>query len=191
MKLYACFFSDSTPAVQHENAHRLLAFVLYREYGIGAYTLGKNRHGKPCLTSHPHIRINLSHCKGMAVCGVGETALGVDGECLRTVRSGVVRRVCAPSEAEELQEASHPDLQFTRLWTLKESFVKAVGVGISYPMRKAVFSFAGDALQTNITGAHFWQYVIADRYVISACAAEPEETCTLHMLTPSLMDVRE
>ncbi len=181
MKLYACFFSES--ASQHETAHKLLGWVLKRKYGITEYTLEKNRHGKPCLSSHPHIRFNLSHCKGMAVCGVGENALGVDCECLRQMRSGVVRRVCAPSEAQELEAAEDPSLPFTRLWTLKESFVKAVGVGISYPMRKAVFSLTEDALNTNITGARFWQYVIDQRYVISACAAEPEPTCALEILT--------
>lgn len=177
MKLYVCFFRKCNSSEQHENAHRLLAFVLRREYGISEYTLEKGRRGKPYLASHPHIRFNLTHCAEMAVCGIGETALGVDAECLREVRSGVVRRICAPSEAEELQKAKRPDLLFTRLWTLKESFIKAVGTGLSYPMRKAVFSFEEDMLRTNIIGARFWQYVIDNRYVISVCAAEPEETC--------------
>ena len=183
MKLYVCFFRACTSAQQHETAHRLLAYVLKKEYGITDFTLERTRHGKPYLASHPHIRFNLSHCKEMAVCGVGKTALGVDGECLRSVRSGVVRRACAPSEAQALAAAQQPDYMFTRLWTLKESFVKAIGVGISYPMHKAVFSLAEDELCTNITGAHFWQYVIDHRYIIAACAAEPENACTLQMLT--------
>ncbi|MFR4393406.1 MAG: 4'-phosphopantetheinyl transferase superfamily protein [Ruminococcus callidus] len=31
-----------------------------------------------------------------------------------------------------------PDESFFRLWTLKESFVKALGIGISYPLHTAV-----------------------------------------------------
>ncbi|MBQ8514910.1 MAG: 4'-phosphopantetheinyl transferase superfamily protein [Ruminococcus sp.] len=183
MKLYVCFFRESDPAGQHEKAHRLLKYVLKREYGLEDYTLSKNSHGKPGLVSHPHIRFNLSHCREMAVCGVGATALGVDGEKLRLLRRGVVRRSCAPSEVQELEQSSEPDLCFTRLWTLKESFIKAVGLGLSYPMRKAVFSLAGENVETNIIGARFWQYVIEGQYVISACAAEPETQCEVLFLT--------
>ncbi|MGN0630818.1 MAG: 4'-phosphopantetheinyl transferase family protein [Ruminococcus sp.] len=171
MKVYACFFKNADFRKQHENAHKLLCFALKREYGIEEYTLGKKSLGKPFLNEYSDIFINLSHCSGLAVCAAGRRALGVDCEGIREVRSGVVRRVCTDSEALEIKNADNPDLAFTRLWTLKESFVKAVGRGISYPMKNAAFSLAGDAIYTNVRGVEFCQWVIADRYVISLCAA--------------------
>ncbi len=181
MKVFACFFGECSPARQHEYAHGLLRRILRQEYGIETYTLAKNSHGKPHLSEYPEIHFNLSHCKGMAVCGVGCAPLGVDGEQLRQMRSGVVRRACAEIEAEQLAHAAHPDLMFTRIWTLKESFVKAIGVGVSYPMKRAAFLLE-DGLQTNVTGAQFWQYVIAERYVISVCASAPEQECSLQFI---------
>jgi 4'-phosphopantetheinyl transferase len=182
MELYAQFFKPCDAAAQHRHAHALLADVLRKTAGITTYTLETGKHGKPRLQGHPDIFWNLSHCRSMALCGIGTAPLGVDGECCRKLRSGVVRRVCTASEAQEIAAAQNPDLTFTRFWTLKESFVKAIGIGISYPMNQVAFSLAGDGLQTNVTGAHFWQYVLQDRYVISACAAEPEQTCTLSIV---------
>lgn len=183
MKVYACFFNNADSQKQHEKAHRLLSFALKREYGIDKYSLGKKSLGKPFLNEYSDIFINLSHCSGLAVCAVGGNALGIDCEEKREVKRGVVRRVCTESEAQEIENAENPDLAFTRLWTLKESFVKAVGRGISYPMKKAAFSLRGDVMYTNVTGAEFRQWVIAGRYVISLCAAMPAEETSLEFVS--------
>lgn len=183
MKVYACFFNDADSQKQHEKAHRLLRFALKREYGIEKYSLGKKSLGKPFLNEYSDIFINLSHCSGLAVCAVGENSLGIDCEGVREVRRGVVRRVCTGSEAQEIENAENPDLAFTRLWTLKESFVKAVGRGISYPMKKAAFSLQGDEIYTNVKGAEFRQWVIAGRYVISLCKAEPSDEAGLEFVS--------
>lgn len=182
MKVYACFLKNADSQEQHEKAHRLLSFALKREYGIEEYSLGKKSMGKPYLREYSDIFINLSHCRGLAVCAVGGSVLGIDCEGVRQVKSGVVRRVCTDSETLEIESADDPDLIFTRLWTLKESFVKAVGRGISYPMKNAAFSLAGDAIYTNVTGAGFRQWVIADRYVISLCVAEQSEEVSLEFV---------
>ncbi len=179
MKLYACFYPYITNSEQHLAAHRLLSFVLKREYGIEEYCLEKNSHGKPLLHSHPHIKINLSHCKGIILCGVSEEPLGVDCECRRELRMGAVKRACSRSEQEEIMSAKDKDLAFTRIWTLKESFVKAIGRGISYPMKNAVFSLE-NGVAANIKGAYFYQYVIDNRCVISACS--PDKSCTLEIV---------
>lgn len=172
MMIYICFYNQTSKEQEHDCAYRLLQLMLEREYGISEYSIGRTSHGKPYLESHPHIKINLSHCKGMAVCAAGDVTLGVDCEGIRKLREGVVRRVCTPAETDMLRESQSPDLTFTRLWTLKESFVKAVGRGVSYPMKKAEFLFEGDSIITNIKGASFCQYVFGDRLVLSVCSAE-------------------
>lgn len=179
MKVYVCFFRDYSSQEQHDAAHRLLSLALKREYGIENYTLGKKSHGKPFLNEYPDIKINLSHAKGIAVCSVGKAVSGIDCEQLRTVRTGVVRRVCTDSEAAATYSADNPNLIFTRLWTLKESFVKAVGRGVSYPMKNAEFLFEDENILTNVTGASFMQWVIAEKYIISLCTAGTGEETEL------------
>ncbi|MBQ8724632.1 MAG: 4'-phosphopantetheinyl transferase superfamily protein [Oscillospiraceae bacterium] len=183
MKIYACFFHETDRCQEHETAHALLRFVLRQEYGIEDFSLGKNSHGKPFLSSHPDIYINLSHCCGLAVCGAGCAPLGIDCEPVGKMRSGAARRVCAPIETVQLQNSDNQDLLFTRIWTLKESFVKAVGRGISYPMKNAVFSLEDNHILTNVTGAGFCQYIIDGRFVISACSSEKTPDFSIEFLT--------
>ncbi len=188
MKVYACFLGESSSRHQHETAHKLLDFALKKEYGIERYTLGKGSHGKPFLSSCRDIKINLSHCTGLAVCSAGDVTIGVDCEKLRTVRDGVVRRVFTESERLETKSSNNPDLTFTRFWTLKESFVKAVGRGVSYPMKNAVFSFDGSYIYSNIKGACFRQWVILDKYVISLCCAAAECEASLNIITEKALN---
>lgn len=170
MKLYACFFHKCSPNEQHEKAHKLLSLALKKEYGIDKYTIKKGIHGKPYLEGNADIKINLSHCNELAVCAVGKgTAIGIDCEALRTVRERVIKRVCTVQEQYEIEHAENADLAFTRFWTLKESFVKAIGIGVSYPMKNAAFSLHEDIIYTNIENALLRQWVIQDKYVISLC----------------------
>ena len=177
MKLYACFFHKCTPDQQHENAHKLLSFALEKEYGIDKYTLKKGSHGKPYLKENEYIKINLSHCNQLAVCAVGKcNAIGIDCESLRTVRERVIKRVCTVQEKYEIEHSDNMDLAFTRFWTLKESFVKAIGIGVSYPMKNAAFSLHKDIIYTSIENALLRQWVIQDKYVISLCTKIDEKS---------------
>lgn len=192
MTLYACFLSESSAQKQHEAAHRLLSFAMKREYGIEHYNLGKGVHGKPFVEARTDIKINLSHCNGLAVCAVGENTIGVDCERIRNVRNGVVRRAFTESEALEIENSANADLTFTRLWTLKESFVKAIGIGVSYPMKNAAFSIVdNNTIYTNVTGAFFRQWVIQDKYIISLCAAAPECETSLVFVSEKTLNIAQ
>ena len=59
---------------------------------------------------------------------------------------------------------------FFRLWTLKEAYVKAIGVGISYPMNTVEFSFDSGRIITNIKDCRFRQYIVGNReFIVSVC----------------------
>ncbi len=124
--------------------------------------------GKPYFQDFPDVHFNLSHCKGLAACLLSPYECGVDTERKRPVRERVAARVFSPEEQAALQTAPDPDLFFTQLWTLKESYVKAVGVGISYPMREVSFTFTPDGIRCSKPDAAFWQ-CIEGEFVISVC----------------------
>jgi 4'-phosphopantetheinyl transferase len=78
---------------------------------------------------------NLAHTRGLVVLAVARAAaLGVDVEIYdKKVPLEVARRFFSPVEVSGL-EALPADAQprrFLRLWTLKESYLKAVGTGIA------------------------------------------------------------
>ena len=160
-------------AEQHTHAHALLSRAL-KEFGT-AYILGETplvfgEHGKPSLSERPEVHFNISHADGIAAAVVSENECGIDCERVRAYDPRVMKRVC--TEAEQAAISSAPederDLLFFRLWTLKEAYVKALGKGLSFPLRKAEFAFDGDKILTELSCA-FTQYVINNEFAVAVC----------------------
>ncbi len=83
--------------------------------------------GKPFFLECPW-EFNVSHSGNYGLCGVGKQPLGVDIQMHRTYSAALIQRVCSEPEVEWLER--HPKDGFTLLWVLKESYVKATGVGV-------------------------------------------------------------
>lgn len=158
---------------QHEYAHRLLRECLRLcgiDYGENTrITLGE--HGKPSLADYPDIHYNVTHADGITACLVSSRECGIDAEKVRPYRPNVIKRAFSENEKALIENApeAERDLLFFRLWTLKESYVKALGIGVSYPMNTAEFSFDGDEIVSNIDGYSFKQYVIDGQFAIAVC----------------------
>lgn len=174
MQLFYTPVTDSDKQAEHRTAHALLRAVLRQAYGLEDAVLAQDEHGKPFLPHHPEIAFNLSHCTGLAVCGVASKPLGVDAERIRPLRERVLRRVFAPEEVAAVRESATPDEMFFRFWTLKESFVKAIGIGISYPMQEVRFQFTPAGIRASQPDWQFGQYLLQGQWVISCCVPEGE-----------------
>lgn len=90
--------------------------------------------GRPVRSARPEgWSLSLSHSHGVAACAISAgTAVGVDLEPLvrRSAWQQVVRRWFTPAEqAWLLADGQH--LDFLRVWTLKEAWLKATGRGIA------------------------------------------------------------
>lgn len=158
---------------QHGYAHRLLGSCL-RYCGVDYNEntqISYGKYGKPSLTDYPDIHYNLTHAGGITACYIGKSECGIDAERIRPYRPNVIKRAFSEEEKTLIENApeAERDLLFFRLWTLKESYVKALGIGVSYPMNTAEFSFDGDEIVTNIKGYGFKQYVIDGRFVAAVC----------------------
>lgn len=107
----------------------------------------KGAHGRPELSGPsiaPRLSFNVSHTKGFVACLIAlDRQVGVDVE--NTARDGrileIADRYFSPSEVRALRSLPHPARwdRFFEYWTLKESFIKAMGVGISFGLSR--FSF--------------------------------------------------
>ena len=142
-----------------------------REYGIpGAeeeIVLGKQ--GKGYFKQVSDAFFNLSHSGERAMCVVSPFETGCDVEQIQKLDWPVARRVFSAEEQNWLrtqEEQGRGKEAFTRLWSLKESYVKATGKGFSDAPEKISFSFSE-------------QKVILDR---------KEETRTFSFFEPDLQD---
>lgn len=158
----------------HAHAHNLLRECL-KTYGItycAETPLTKNDMGKPALAEHPEIHFNLSHAKGISACITADRECGIDCEQIREYRPNVAKRAFSASERELLESLPEDkrDIMFTRLWTLKESYVKAIGTGISYPLDTVGFAFDGSRIIPDKKDCSFRQYLInGGKYIVSVC----------------------
>ena len=109
-------------------------------YGF-RYSYGPS--GKPEVSGLPGFRFNVSHSGRWVIVGVADGDIGIDVETVDADRPmpelvELARHVFTPDEQRLL--ASGDPRVFYRLWTLKESYVKYLGLGLSAPLD--AFTFA-------------------------------------------------
>lgn len=138
---------------EHLSARALVRSVLAERLGVGPGQLDfvAGRHGRPRLAApwdYAGVDFNLAHSDGLIACLVGpaDALLGVDVE--RTTRPrdlAVARDFFAPAEVEGLFALPPAARQrrFYQLWTLKEAYIKARGLGLALPLDSFHFAFEG------------------------------------------------
>jgi len=127
----------------------------YADVDPGAWTFEHNEHGKPEIAAGRcdlPLRFNLSHTRGLVACAVAlRREVGVDVEWLgRTARTiEVADRYFSPTEVRDLHAAPAGEQRdrFFRYWTLKESYIKARGVGLALPLGQFSFHIDSDPIR--------------------------------------------
>lgn len=140
--------------------------------------------GKPFLKYHPNIHFSLSHSGDYAICSIGDKAMGNDIELIKPGRLKVADRFFAREELVWMyaaqNEAGITDRMF-RIWTMKESFLKATGKGISLPLGN--FSVIVDEEKNKIHVKHTFnakyyymkEYSELDGYCVAVCCEESRD----------------
>ena len=145
----------------------------------------RNPYGKPFLRGEDLV-FNLSHSRQWAVLAIGINCdLGVDVESTSDRRSilDIAKHYFHSDEIEKLNKITDEDEQkdyFFRLWTLKESFLKALGTGIATGLEKANFQinsatdiaakFSSELKLKNPEHWQFFQYELLDASVKNWCS---------------------
>lgn len=158
-------------------AHALVRTVLASQTGLDPreHAFEAGEHGKPELTTPgaaPGLRFNLSHADGLVAVATGlEDDLGVDVE-LRSRRveiDQVARGVFSPAEIRGLSALSGDAkrARFFQLWTLKEAYIKAVGQGLSMPLRGMTVDVEAepptlDLGETGLGDGRDWRLALAE-----------------------------
>lgn len=87
--------------------------------------------------------ISISHTEGYAACAIAREPVGIDVEREHTFSKAAAKRILFPQE-ELLRESANADELLSRIWTVKESFLKMTGEGIPGGMRTLELIAAGD-----------------------------------------------
>jgi len=128
----------------------ILRLVLSRYTSIPATDLAfiKQAHGKPMLADNPHrLHFNVSHNEQLivlAVCVADEVGCDIEDPQRKVNVPAITRRYFAPQEQQLLANLKEQQQQqtFFEIWTLKEAFVKATGLGIALGLESFYFKMS-------------------------------------------------
>lgn len=129
------------------------------------FRFGVSGYGKPFLqfpAEFRNLRFNLSHTRGLIAILIADgVEAGVDVEEIRPMDQAieVAARFFAPAEVDDLRllEADAARDRFFQYWTLKESYIKARGLGLSLPLDRFWFDIPGGGLPPRISFAPGFQ----------------------------------
>lgn len=158
---------------QHSAAYEMLFDALKKLYGVNASFDGilTSERGKPYFKDIP-LSFNISHSKGIAVTAVTERVngeVGVDCENIRICRRNTAARVFSPEERQLILNSPDINLAYTKLWTLKEAYVKYTGTGLAGHMRDISFSYNNGEIVSSDSEARLFTRISDDLTAVSLC----------------------
>jgi 4'-phosphopantetheinyl transferase len=116
-----------------------LRLLLSRAMNVapGALVFGREGNGRPTANGGGALSFNLSHSADVGALAVSfDACVGVDVEEIRPIEHDEIRWALSPAEQEELALVGEGQRleTFFRFWTLKEAFMKGMGLGAVLPL---------------------------------------------------------
>ena len=90
-----------------------------------------NKQGKPYLEDIDSIKFNISHSGDYAICLLSKDEVGCDIEEIKNINLNIANKFFYNTEYTSIFNSSNKIDTFYRYWTLKESFIKSLGLGLS------------------------------------------------------------
>ncbi|MCI0470756.1 MAG: 4'-phosphopantetheinyl transferase superfamily protein [Candidatus Aminicenantes bacterium] len=140
-------------------------------------TFSTNAYGKPSLNFPGDLHFNLSHSGDWVVCAVDAAPVGIDVEQISPVDLDISKNYFSPDEHADLMSKDDKIAYFFTLWTLKESYIKIVGKGLSMPLNSFSIRFIENneiriaAEKKVLQDIFFCRYDIDSKYKMAACAS--------------------
>ena len=160
---------------------RQRGYSLVCDHGFQKLGISRETYGKPYLTGTEQLFFNLSHSGSYAAAVFSDEPVGIDVERVRPADLALAKRFFAAEEYAALRAVSDErdmggrlDREFIRLWTRKESYIKAVGEGMHLPL--ADFSVLAETVSYGQFGTYYlstWE--MFDDAVLSVCAGKEIE----------------
>lgn len=130
--------------VRRQFGAALLRRLLDERFGAGVGQVETAASGQPIVVgaTEPAF-VSLTHTDRLVAAALAGARVGIDAEPRDRVASqpALRARVCSAAELEWLarQPDERRDVEFLRVWTRKEAYGKAIGVGIGYDLRATNF----------------------------------------------------
>jgi 4'-phosphopantetheinyl transferase len=163
----------------------LLRCVLADTLGLAPAELefAKNDYGKPRLAMSDlpdSLEFNLSHTNQLSVLALTRQGdIGVDVEHLKRKVDmlKLAQRYFSQQEVDDLKTTEPLELnqRFFELWTLKEAYIKACGMGLAISLKDFTFTFSDAQIRLSFSAERgddprlwqFWQYSFEQQFQLA------------------------
>lgn len=141
---------------------------ILNENGISESCLKYTENGKPVAE---HLHFNVSHAGDYVVGVVSDHEVGCDIEKAKNAPLEIAEHYFTSREYEYIKYAPDRNEAFFTLWTLKESYMKMTGKGMSLPLDSFEIIPTADGFILGKTSEKhcFFQTVEFDSYIFSVC----------------------
>lgn len=128
--------------------------------------------GKPFLADYMDLNFNLSHSEKYSVCAISDNLVGVDIEKIEPFGEDNLIRL---SKRILKNTICTSNIEFLKYWTVKEAFLKAIGIGISKDL-----TFIDVDLETKIVRIEhgeklYFQTKIIDGFMLAVVSVNKED----------------
>ncbi len=138
-----------------------------------------DKFGKPYFEKS-NINFNISHSGSYVVAAVSKQDIGIDIQKIKSDKHRIAEKNFLPSECEYINEVEDENIiqqRFCEIWTIKEAYLKNIGIGLRKPLNS--FEVDLNGASPRIVGKKEYRFIqmkFDKRYIIAICADEKDDT---------------
>ena len=150
MKTCKIFFAKLNKKL---NSQDFIKYILYKyyDYDFEKIDIQRTKNGKPYIKDSK-LNFNVSHSADaiIAIVGLGYDSLGIDMEVLQNKdREKIIKRFFKKDEIAFINSSEDKNLEFYRIWTKKEAYIKKNALNMTYiskinVLKEKVYTFTID-----------------------------------------------
>lgn len=180
-------YGNKEVALRRLLGEALVRFALKKYWNLTSedYRIDRGEKGKPFIVGVENVFFNISHSGDYVVCAVSDREIGIDIEKRAKARMEVAGRFFHGEEVAQLKmlEEDKQDQLFFNYWSVKESFLKYIGTGLTRPLNSFIVSFSGGDVSLfegeNKLPLYVYACPVDDGYACHVCC-EYEELTGIH-----------
>ncbi|SFU45573.1 4'-phosphopantetheinyl transferase [Clostridium sp. DSM 8431] len=174
---------------KEDRIRTLIADIMVRSYVCEKYNYknkdiiyGYNEFKKPYLINKDNINFNVSHSGKYVVAAFDNEAIGVDVEKINkdTEYKVLAKNFYTKNEYLRIENLNEEKsiIEFFKLWTFKESYIKFEGKGLSIPLNSFEIEKNNENntyyLKDNEKNIYFNNFNIDEEYELSCCSRKKD-----------------
>lgn len=151
----------------------ILINFIKKHYDIDSL-VENDKHGKPFF-ANSNVKFNISHSGKYVVIAVSDFDIGIDIQKMKADKHRIAEKSFLKNESAYINEVPNADTKlqrFCEVWTMKEAYLKHIGLGLRKPLNSFEIDF--DEVTPSIkgdVGKKFIQFKMDEKYIVSICVS--------------------